>query len=357
MLVWLTDRMVPPLSPVLSCDWLRSVLSSNNGALPLQIWKQYIIQRNNELFLQTNYVLHRWREQNFKQSWKAKKKIYIYIFKKCSISASSITTTTKLMRTWKLMFPLSRFFAAWFYPPLKGSRWAIPPDARLCRGAPPRCAHRDGVDAESGTGRRVTFWHCKGSIPSQLRQRPSSCGAPRPQASFLVSQPVCVFVRACVLSGGALLHKEAEHPCPAKSEADRGNLASSPVAWMSVCLSVPRLRGTNAAGLSATSALHQSRVVFAVFDVMLRCIAHVKGEWDRLASSWVAISRIPPQLNCDPINGSFGTIADICNYRRRKAVAFSQAAPAFRRAGISRFDLGFQTASAVQCVDLHEYHI
>lgn len=71
------------------------------------------------------------------------------------------------------------------------------PDARLCRGAPPRCAHRDGVDAESGTGRRVTFWHCKGSIPSQLRQRPSSRGAPRPQASFLVSQPVCAFVRAC----------------------------------------------------------------------------------------------------------------------------------------------------------------
>lgn len=128
---------------------------------------------------------------------------------------------------------------------------------------------------------------------------------------------------------------------------------------MDVCLSVPRLRGTNAAGLSATSALHQSRVVFAGFDVMLRCIAHVKGEWDRLASSWVAISGIPLQLNCDPINGSFGTIADICNYRRRKAVAFSQAAPgvAFRRAGMSRFDLGFQTASAVQCVDLHEYHI
>lgn len=129
---------------------------------------------------------------NSPEKLKKEKKI-----KKSSISASSIATTTKLMLTWKLMFPLSRFFAAWFYPPLKGSRWAIPSDARLCRGAPPRCAHRDGVDAESGTGRRVTFWHCKGSIPSQLRQRPSSCGAPRPQASFLVSQPVCVFVRAC----------------------------------------------------------------------------------------------------------------------------------------------------------------
>lgn len=57
---------------VLSCDWLRSVLSSNNGALPLQIWKQYIIQRNNELFLHINYILHRWRVQNIKRSWKAK---------------------------------------------------------------------------------------------------------------------------------------------------------------------------------------------------------------------------------------------------------------------------------------------
>lgn len=129
------------------------------------------------------------------------------------------------------------------------------------------------------------------------------------------------------------------------------------------CLSpsVPRLWGTNAAGPSATSPLHQRRLVFAFFfDVMLRCFAHVKGEWDRLASSWIAISGVPLPLNCDPINGSFGTIADIWNYRRKKAVFFfNQAAPgvAFRRPGMSRFDLGFQTASAVQCVDLHEYHI
>lgn len=94
-------------------------------------------------------------------------------------------------------------------------------------------------------------------------------------------------------------------------------------------LSVPRLRGTNAAGPPATSLLHQSRVVFAwffffFFDVMLRCFAHVKGEWDRLASSWAAISDIPIQLNSDPMNGSFGTTADICNYRREEAVVFTR---------------------------------
>lgn len=61
------------------------------------------------------------------------------------------------------MFPwLPHFLAASLCRPLKGNRWAIPPDARLCCGAPPCCAHRDLVDAESRTERRVTFCHCKG---------------------------------------------------------------------------------------------------------------------------------------------------------------------------------------------------
>lgn len=38
----------------------------------------------------------------------------------------------------------------------------------------------------------------------------------------------------------------------------------------------------------------------------------------------VAISGIPLQLNCDPVNGPFGTIADICNDRREKAVVLTR---------------------------------
>lgn len=152
------------------------------------------------------------------------------------------------------MFPLSRFFAGWFCPPLKGSRWAIPLNARLCRGAPPCCAHRDGVHAESGTGRRVTFWHCKGEN-TELQQRPSRCGAPRPQASLLVSQPVCVFVRAC----------SAAVPCCTgrlsiivQRRAKRmGGILYLLQSCGCLSVSVPRLRGTNAAGPSATSPLHQ----------------------------------------------------------------------------------------------------
>lgn len=256
-------------------------------------------------------ILKRYKEINFKKSAPLARHLSQPQQSSCGLA------------NWCFLSPVSLLLDSVLH--LKGSRWAIPSDARLCRGAPPRCAHRDGVDAESGTGRRVTFWHCKGRIPNQLRQRPSSCGAPRPQASFLVSQPARVGLCVCACSAAV--------PCCTgrlsilvRRRAKRIGQILHLLHWRGcLSLSVPRLRGTNAAGPSATSLLHQSRVVFAFFFyVMLRCFAHVKGEWDRLASSWVAISGIPHQLSSYLINGSFGTIADICNYRRNEAVVFTR---------------------------------
>lgn len=74
-------------------------------------------------------------------------------------------------------------------------------------------------------------------------------------------------VRACALSGGALLaHGEAEHPCPAKGEADWANLASSsPPVWMSPCVCAAAQRYKRCGAVSNITAASKSGCVCVLF--------------------------------------------------------------------------------------------
>lgn len=180
------------------------------------------------------------------------------------------------------------FFTAWFCPPLEGSRWATPPDARLCRGAPPRCAHRDGVDAESGTGRRVTFWHCKGKKTQSFAAEAVELWCNLSRRRRLMVGCACLCARARRRCHVAAQGGWASFSSEGRS-ADRGEISHpSPVLWImsqSVSDSAPRWKRCINVGLCLRR----------LCDVLV--VLHpVKGEWDLLASFWVVISGIPLQL-------------------------------------------------------------
>lgn len=133
------------------------------------------------------------------------------------------------------------------------------------------------------------------------------------------------------LGGGAtLLHREAEHPSPAKGEARIGGKSRILLQSCGLCLSLSpiRLRGENAASTSGCVCV--ACVMFLLFCTPSR----VNGTF----LPHFGLSSRASLFNCDLLDGPFGANADIYNQRKGGSCCFYQAAP-LRWAGMSRFDL------------------
>lgn len=229
------------------------------------------------------------------------------------------------MWTCRLMFPLSRFFAAWFCPPFKRKPLGHP----LGRAPVPWCS--PSLRASWRSGCRV--WHrTQGHLLTLQGENTESIAAEAVElwcttAAGVVSgksASPCGFVRACVLSGGALLHREAEHPCPAKGEADWANLASSPLVWMSqsVCAAAQRYKRCGAVSNITAASKSGCVCVFLKWCCVVSHTSRVNGTVlhhlgllsQAFLFSWIVI----------PLMGGLVQLQIFCNYRRKEAVDFTR---------------------------------
>ena len=152
-----------------------------------------------------------------------------------------------------------------------------PPDARLCRGAPPRCAHRDLVDAETCRESQGHLLSLQGEILNYLQRTPLGLSCTSAAAASLVSP---VYVCVCVLD-----EEELSILLAKGRRRDEETSLSCPIVWLMSPLHVNPHRALHITTDSTSSALLNHACVICMCICCAAVCICAKGEEDHLASS------------------------------------------------------------------------